>query len=128
MVIEHFLNPRHFIQVSVAGIGHHQARNIVITLQIFSLFLNTFSNEVIDAALNITRRILLQTRHNQVLLINNTPVVKTLFTVEDLHQRRLTCAITANQTDAFVIFDMQFCIIKKRRIAERQPCTMHTDQ
>ena len=128
MVIEHFLNPRHLIQISVAGIGHDKARNIMIPLQVFSLFLNTFGNEVIHAALDVTRRILLQTRDDQILLINNTPIVKTLFTVQDLHQRRFARAVTAYQTDAFVILDMQFRIIKKGRIAERQPCTMHTDQ
>ena len=127
-MIEHFLNPRHLIQISVARISHHQTRNIVITLEILGLLFDTLGNEIIHAALNITRRILLQTRHNQILLINDTPVVKPLLTVQDLHQRRFTCAVTANQADAFVIFDMQFCIIKKRRIAERQPCTMHTDQ
>mgnify|MGYP000246324211 CR=1 FL=1 len=100
----------------------------MVGLQVGRLLGDAFRDKIVHRTGDITRRILLQTRHNQILLINNTPIVKTLFTVQDLHQRRFARAITANQTDPLVIFDMQFSIIKKRRIAERQPCTMHTDQ
>ena len=127
MVIQLFLNLRQFLEVFITRIGDHQMRDIVITLEVNRLFCNPFGDKIVDATLHVARRILLQTRHNQILLINNTPIVKTLFTVQVLHQRRFARAITANQTDPLVIFDMQFSIIKKRRIAERQPCTMHTD-
>ncbi len=127
MMIELFLYARHFIEVFLAGIGHHQTGNLMIALEIFRLFFDTFGDKVIDATRNITGRVLLQTRDDQILFINNTPIVQTLFAVEDLHQGGFPGAVTPHQTDAFVIFDMQLCVIEKRRVAERQPCAMHTD-
>ncbi|SRN45418.1 Uncharacterised protein [Shigella flexneri] len=57
----------------------------MIAFQIFRLFFNAFGNEIINATLNVTRRILLQTSYNQILLINNATVIQPLFTVEDFH-------------------------------------------
>ena len=59
----------------------------MVTFQVFSLLLDPFRNEIINAAFDITRRILLQTRDDQILLINDASVIQSLFAVEDLHQR-----------------------------------------
>ena len=85
VVIQLFLNLRQFVEIFLARVVHHQARNIVIAFQVFRLFFNAFGNEIINATLNVTRRILLQTSYNQILLINNATVIQPLFTVEDLH-------------------------------------------
>lgn len=90
----------------------------MVALQVFRLLGDPFGHKIIDAALHVTRRILLQTCHHQVLLVNDTPVIQPLLAVQDLHQGRFTGAVTAYQTDTFVIFDMQFCVIKKRCVAE----------
>lgn len=102
-------------------------RNIVIPLQVFGLLGDPFGDKIIDAARDVARRILLQTRNDQILLIDDTPIVQALLTVEDLHQRGFTRAVTAHQTDAFVVFDVQFCIVEKWRIAEGQPCAVHAN-
>ncbi|MNF11685.1 hypothetical protein D3C80_2129500 [compost metagenome] len=70
------------------------------------LFEHTFRDEIKHRTFNIARRILLQTRHNQILLIHNAPVIERHFTVEDFHQRRFTGAVTANQTDALIRLDV----------------------
>jgi hypothetical protein len=102
-------------------------RNLVIALQVFSLLRDPFRHEIVNAAGHVTRRILLQAGDNQILLVNNAPVIQALFAVEDFHQRGFTRAVTAHQTDALVIFDMQLCIIEKRRVAEREPRAVHTN-
>ncbi|VFT75626.1 Uncharacterised protein [Klebsiella aerogenes] len=90
----------------------------MVGLQVSGLFGDPFGDEIVHRTGNVARRILLQTRDDQILFINNTPVIQPLFTVKDLHQGRFTGAVAPNQTDAFVIFDMQFSIIQQRRIAE----------
>lgn len=99
----------------------------MITLQVFSLLRDTFGNKIVNAAGHVTRRILLQARDDKILLVNNTPVVQALFAVEDFHQRGFTRAVTADQTDALVVLDVQFCIVEKRRVAEREPRAVHTN-
>ncbi len=127
MVIQQFLQTRHLVEVFGARVGHHQVRDLVVTFQVFRLLSDPLGHKIIDTALHVTWRILLQTRHHQVLLVHDTSVIQTLLTVQDLHQGRFTCAVTAYQTDTFVIFDMQLCIIEKRCVAEGQPRAMHTN-
>ena len=114
MVIEHLLHFCQFVEVFVARIGHHQMRNLVIALQVFSLLGDPFRHEIVHAAGHVTRWILLQAGDNQILFVNNAPVIQALFAVKDFHQRGFTRAVTAHQTDALVIFDVQFCIVEKR--------------
>ena len=127
VVIQLFLDFRQLLQIFVARIGDHQMRNIMIALEINRLLRNPFGDEIVNASLYVTRRILLQTRHNQILLVNDTPVVQPQLTVEDFHQRRFARAVTAYEADAFVVLNVQFGIIEKRRVAERQPGAMHTN-
>ena len=89
-------------------------RNLVIALQVFSLLRDPFRHEIVHAAGHVTRWILLQAGDNQILFVNNAPVIQTLFTVKDFHQCGFTRAVTAHQTDALVIFDVQLCIVEKR--------------
>ena len=103
-------------------------RNIMVGLQVRRLLGNTFRDKIVHRTGDITRRILLQTRDDQILFINNTPIVQTLLAVEDFHQGRFAGAVTPYQADAFVIFDMQFSVIQQRRIAERKPGAVHTNQ
>lgn len=102
-------------------------RNFVITLEVLRLLFNPFGHKVVDAARDITRRILLQTCHDQILFVHDAAIIQPLFAVEDFHQRRFARAVTSYQTDTFVILDMQFGIIEEGRIAKRQPCAMHTN-
>ena len=114
VMIEHLLHFRQLVEVFVARIGHHQMRNLVITLQVFGLLGDPLRHEIVHAAGHVTRWILLQAGDNQILLVNNTPVIQALLAVEDFHQRGFTRAVTAHQADALVIFDMQLCIVEKR--------------
>ncbi len=118
VVIEHLLHFRQLVEILVARVGHHQMRNLMIALQVFSLLRDTFRNEIVHAAGHVARWILLQAGDNQILFVNNPPVIQALFTVEDFHQRGFTRAIAAHQTDALVIFDVQFGIIEKWCVAE----------
>lgn len=99
----------------------------MIALQVFSLFRNPFRDEIINRARYVTRRVLLQAGDDQILLVNDTTVIQTLLAVEDFHQRGFTRAVTAYQTDAFVVFNMQFSIIEKWRIAKREPRAVHAN-
>ena len=93
-------------------------RNRVIGFKVLGLLFHALRHKVIDGAGNIARRILLQTRHHQVLLENDAAVIQRLLPVNDLHQGRFACAVTADQTDALVLFDMQLGVVEQWRIAE----------
>ena len=126
-MIQKLLQACHLIEIFFTWVGHHQMRNLMIALQVFSLLRNPFCNEIINGTRHVTRRVLLQTGNNQILFVNNTAVIQALFTVEDFHQRGFTRAVTAYKTDAFVVFNMQFSIIEKWRIAKREPRAVHAN-
>ena len=113
-MIEHLLHFCELIEILVARVGHDQMRNLVIALQVFGLLRDPLRHEVVHAAGDMARRVLLEAGDNQILLVHDAAVIQPLLAVEDFHQRGFTRAVTANQTDAFVIFDMQLCIIEKR--------------
>ncbi|MNG97857.1 hypothetical protein D3C79_569800 [compost metagenome] len=111
LVIEDFHNLRHTRQVFFARIGFHQVRNRVIGLQVFRLLGHAFGHEIEYCPADIARGILLQTRNDQILLVNHPAIVQRNFFTEDLQQRGFTGAITPNQTNAFVVFNMNFGVI-----------------
>ncbi len=80
---------------------------------------DAFGHKVIHRTGDIARWILLQARNDQILFVNNATIVERLFAVDDFHQRRFTGAVTAYQADALILFDMQFCVVQQRRVAER---------
>ena len=100
----------------------------MVGLQVGRLLGDAFRDKIVHRTGDITRRILLQTRHNQILFINNAPVIQPLLAIEDLHQGRFTGAVASDEADALVIFDMQLGIIQQRRIAEGKPGAVHTNQ
>ncbi len=111
LMVENALQTRHLIEVFIAGIFHHHMGNGVIGFQMLSLLFNALGHEVIHRTGNIARRILLQTRHDQIGFINNAAIIQWLFAIDDFHQRGFTRTVTAHQTDAFVLFDVQFGIV-----------------
>ncbi len=127
VVIQNGLQTSHLIKVFLAGIEHYRMRNGMVGLEVFGLFFHPFRHKVIYRAGNIARRVLLQTRHHQVLFKDDATVIQRLLPVNDLHQGRFACAVTADQTDAFVFFDMQLGIVEQRRIAEGEVSAVNTD-
>ena len=103
-------------------------RHVMVGFQISRLLGDPFGDKIVYRTSNVPRRILLQTRHDQVLFINDASVIQPLFAVEDLHQGRFTGAVASDEADAFVIFNMQLGIIQQRRIAEGKPGAVHTNQ
>ena len=90
----------------------------MITLQVFSLLRHAFGNKIINAASDISRRVLFPTCDHQILLIDDATIVQRQLMVNDFHQGRFTGPVTPYQTDTLIFFDMQFSIIEQRRVAE----------
>ena len=86
-------------------------RNRMIRLQVFRLLRDAFGHEVEHAAADITRRILLQACHDQILFVDHPAVVQRDLFAEDLQQRGLTGAVAPDQTHALVVFDMNFGVV-----------------
>ncbi|MNH42206.1 hypothetical protein D3C79_1038590 [compost metagenome] len=86
-------------------------RNRVIRFQMLCLLGHAFGDKIEYRTADIARWILLQTCHNQILLINHPAIVQRNFFAEDLQQRGFTGAVAPNQTNALVVFNMNFGVV-----------------
>jgi len=126
--IERVMQPVQFTQRRVTGIGGHAMTCLVILREERTRRTQPRRHDLKDRAVHVARNVLLEPRHGHAARPHHLARVRRDRAVQQLHERALARAISAQQTHAFAALDAECRRVEHRRTAKSHAHILQTQQ